>query len=45
MGLTLAQIKQAVTDLSLSETITFAYGTESEANLIADYIVTGGIFI
>lgn len=45
MGLTLAQIKQAVTDLSLSETITFAYGTESEANLIADYITAGGIFI
>ena len=31
MGLTLTQIQAAVTDLSLSEPITFAYGSESEA--------------
>ena len=45
MGLTVDKIKQAVTDLELDEPVTFAFGTESEANLIADYTASGGVFV
>lgn len=45
MGLTVSNIKQAVTDLSLSETVVFAYGTESEANILADGIGEDNVFV